>query len=153
MNRNKELNYKQVRQAFLQTMKEQVRLTTASTKCDAETVWDVLGLASVKGSTIHGTCQGLEDAPTGPGVLYQLRAGWLEACTLPQLEEEANDLVTAQLPDGLIGKAHEVVFDLTEIPYHGQAQANDAEIRRSRAKQGTTHFHVYGSAYILRRHK
>lgn len=153
MNRNKELNYKQVRQAFIKTMKEQVSLTTNSTKCDAEMVWDVLGLASVKQSTIHGTCQTLADAPTSPGVLYQLREGWLAARTRPQLEAEANDLVTAQLPGGLSGKAHEVVFDLTEIPYHGQAQAHDAEIRRSRAKQGTTHFHVYGSAYILRRHK
>ena len=46
-----------------------------------------------------------------------------------------------------------MAIDLTYIPYHGQA-ANDAnEIRRGQAKSGTTHFHCYATAYIIRKNK
>lgn len=153
MDSNNRLSYEQVRSAFLETMQGQVKLTTESTKCDSEMLWDVLGLASVRQSTVHSTCQSLEDAPTSAGLLYQLRQGWLAAQTLPQVEQELNELLATQLPPGIIGKRHEMAFDLTEIPYHGQAQERPEEVRRGKAKSGTTHFHAYASAYVLQRHK
>lgn len=153
MNSNKQLDYQQVRTAFMETMQEAVTLTTASTKCDSEMLWDVLGLAAVRQSTIHGTCQSLGDAPTGAGLLYQLRQGWLVWQSLGQLEQELNQLLASQLPKGIRGKRHEVAFDVTEIPYHGKAQKRSEEVRRGKAKSGTTHFHMYASAYVIRRHK
>ena len=48
-------------------MDEQIELATSSTKCDAEMVWDMLGLASVTRRSIHASCDSLEDAPTGEG--------------------------------------------------------------------------------------
>ncbi|SRR5690554_956922 len=153
MNSNKELDYQQVRAAFIETMQAQVKLTTKGTKCDSEMLWDVLGLASVTQSTLHSTCQSLEDVATSAGLLYQLRQGWLAQQSLGQLEGQLNELLAAQLPQGIVGRAHEVAFDMTEIPYHGQAQERPEEVRRGKAKSGTTHFHVYASAYIIRRHK
>lgn len=153
MNSNKELDYQQVRAAFIETMQAQVKLTTKGTKCDSEMLWDVLGLASVAQSSLHNTCQSLEDAPTSAGLLYQLREGWLAQQSLMQLEAQLNELLVAQLPQGIVGRDHEVAFDMTEIAYHGQAQERSEEVRRGKAKSGTTHFHVYASAYIIRRHK
>jgi hypothetical protein len=36
-----------------------------------------------------------------------------------------------------------LAIDLTLIPYHGQPQADPKEIYRSKAKDGTSHFHAY----------
>ena len=44
-------------------------------------------------------------------------------------------------------------MDLVLIPYHGQPNKDEREIRRGRAKQGTTHFHCYASAYIILKNK
>src|SRR3989304_3166999 len=134
-------------------MNEQIELATDSTKCDAEMVWDILGLASVSRRSIHASCDSLEDAPTSEAVLYQLRAGWLEQLELDELEEELNALLVHNLPDRIRGRAHQVAFDLTFIPYHGEAKDSADEVRRSLAKSGTTHFHVYASAYVLRKNK
>jgi hypothetical protein len=41
-----------------------------------------------------------------------------------------------------------LAFDLTLIPYHGQPEADPNEIYRSKAKDGTSHFHAYATAYI-----
>jgi hypothetical protein len=42
-------------------------------------------------------------------------------------------------------------LDLTLVPYHGQPHQQPAEIYRGQAKSGTTHFHAYATAYIVRR--
>jgi hypothetical protein len=147
------LNYRQVRDAYLRMMNEQIELASSSTKCEAELVWDILGLASVTRRSIHASCGSLEDAPTSEAVLYHLRTGWLEQLELDELEDELNALLVHNLPDRIHGRSHQVAFDLTFIPYHGEAKDSADEVRRSRAKSGTTHFHVYASAYIIRKNK
>jgi hypothetical protein len=153
VNHTVSLDYRQVRDEYLHMTNEQIELATNSTKCDAEMVWDILGLASVTRRSIHASCGSLEDAPTGEAVLYQLRTGWLEQLELDELEDKLNALLTHNLPDRIRGRSHQVAFDLTFIPYHGQAQDSADEVRRSLAKSGTTHFHVYASAYIIRKNK
>jgi hypothetical protein len=44
-----------------------------------------------------------------------------------------------------------LAIDLTLIPYHGQPLHHVSEIYRSQAKSGTTHFHAYATAYVIRR--
>jgi putative transposase len=134
-------------------MNEQVELATSSTKCEAEMVWDIRGLASVTRRSIHASCDSLEEAPTGGAVVYQLRAGWLAQLDVDELEDELNALLVHHLPDRIRGRSHQVACDLTVIPYHGEVKQSAAEVRRSRAKSGTTHFHVYASAYIIRHNK
>lgn len=147
------LRYDQVRETYSDVMSEKLQLTTGSTKCDLDMIVDVLGLASVDRSSIHDVCKELQDAPTGAAVLYQLRQGWLNERSLEALEEELNTLLTARLPPWIRSRRHQVAIDLTCIPYHGKPHQQADEVRRSRAKSGTTHFHVYASAYIIRKHK
>lgn len=153
MNPTDSLDYRQVRDAYLEMMNEPIELATSSTKCAAELVWDILGLASVTRRSIHASCDSLEDAPTGEAVLYPLRTGWLEQLELDELEDQPNALLVHNLPARIRGRSHQAAFDLTFIPYHGQAKASEDEVRRSQAKSGTTHFHVYASAYIIRHNK
>lgn len=42
---------------------------------------------------------------------------------------------------------------MTSIPYHGQAAQDSNEIRRGIAKSGTTHFHCYATAYVIKGNK
>lgn len=43
----------------------------------------------------------------------------------------------------------EVAIDLIEIPYHGQPAQNQDEVRRGKAKSGTTHFHAYATLAVV----
>ena len=43
-----------------------------------------------------------------------------------------------------------LAIDLTLIPYHGQPFRDLNEIYRGQAKSGTSHFHAYATAYVIR---
>ncbi len=46
-------------------------------------------------------------------------------------------------------KRVDVAIDLVEIPYHGEPELNEAEMRRSTARSGTTHFHMYSTLAVI----
>jgi putative transposase len=39
------------------------------------------------------------------------------------------------------------------LPYQGKAAAQEHEVRRGKAKEGTTHFHRYGTLAIVHHHR
>lgn len=153
MKNKAELTYHQVRHAFHHSMGAQIDLQTQPTKCTQRQVWDILGLAAVRQQSVAGTCDNLADAPTSPAVFYQLRQGFLNLHDLNELEAQMGDLLLRQVPPEMLQGWHEVAFDFTEIPYHGCAHSDEEEIRRSKAKSGTTSFHIYASAYLITRNK
>lgn len=152
MDRSQKLEYRQVRRAYLDVV-EEIDWTTRSRKSTPRMVWDLLALASVQRSTIHSTCEALQDAPTSAGIFYQLRHGWLNHTTLEELEAQLNERLAACVPAHLCGRSQEVAVDVTYLPYHGQPHQHPREVRRGPAKQGTTHFHAYASLYLMRRHQ
>src|SRR5262249_47556010 len=44
-----------------------------------------------------------------------------------------------------------LALDLVLIPYHGAPRADAREIYRGQARSGTTHFHAYATAYVIRK--
>jgi hypothetical protein len=44
-----------------------------------------------------------------------------------------------------------LALDLTLLPYHGQPYQDADELYRGQVKSGTTHFHAYATAYLIRR--
>ncbi len=60
----------------------------------------------------------LKDAPKAPAIRFHLR----EKLDLAKIEKTA--------------------MDITFIPYHGKPKKYDDEVVRSKAKNGTTHFHA-----------
>lgn len=125
---------------------QHLRLTTAQARLTADRIAHVLAYAAVQQTSLTDACAQLAGAPADSTVRYQL-AQSLPA-TLDELEAQLNETLQAQLPARLTKRAWHGACDLTDIPYHGQADAPD-HVRRGKAKAGTTHFHTYATAYLI----
>jgi putative transposase len=151
--KTKQVTAHEVHQLTSETLQEIFQLDMASSTYEVEDIWDVLVAAAVERVTIETACDLLEEAPspnTVRTIVYEL-LGDDEA--LARLEERINDLLVARLPENLLKRARPAAIDVTEIPYHGEHEEDDEFIRRSRARHGTTHFHWYGTLYVLKEHK
>lgn len=133
---------------------EQLPLGCLGTKVNDPIIWQLLCYASARRTTLEQTAQTLAEVPSANRVRERLRE--LLPVTLPEmrhLEGRLNQILQSQLPPGLRErlkrKAFEVAGDLTDLPYHGEPEADAAEIRRSQAKSGTTHFHSYATLQIV----
>jgi hypothetical protein len=83
-------------------------------------------------------------------LLQALRATWP---TFAQLQRRVNRTLAVTLPKALKHKKKRkrlrLAIDLTLIPYHGQPEADAKEVYRSKAKDGTSHFHAHASACLV----
>ncbi|MHA2119051.1 MAG: ISH3 family transposase, partial [Candidatus Thorarchaeota archaeon] len=109
--------------------------------------------ASAQGQAIESAANQLEDAPDPSTVRFYIRNELVNVMTLEALEDACNEALVDHLPPGICGGWHKVAMDLTSIPYHGEAANDPNEIRRGKAKSGTTHFHCYATAYVIKRNK
>jgi len=69
------------------------------------------------------------------------------------VEQRVNEMLSARVPRKLLKSKLPAAIDLTELPYHGQQAADDPYVRRGRAKQGTTHFFVFATLYVVKKNK
>lgn len=107
----------------------------------------VLVFAAASRLSVHQACCQLERAPSGPTVLGTLAS---QFSNLDTLEGHLNDLLARLLPKGLGTRGRRVAIDLVALPYHGSVdEAYQAEVCRSKAKGGTTHFFTYATAYAI----
>ncbi len=117
-------------------------------KCTVKALLQVLFYAAGHLCSVFAACSQLRTAPSDQAVRDALTA----LCPDPTpLEQRLNRLFAAQIPKGLRKRPQRVAIDLTLIPYPGQPHQRVEEIYRSQAKSGTTHFHAYATAYIVRR--
>lgn len=148
-----ELTSEQVRLITVETLMDHFSLAIEGYRYTDSDIWNVLVAASAQARAIESTCQQLKKAPSGNLVRQYLQENLLQQTDLAQLETTCNDLLVAQLPKAIRGRAHKVAIDLVFLPYYGQPAKDPQEIRRSRAKKGTTRFHCYATAYIIRKNK
>src|SRR5260370_22918863 len=81
------------------------------------------------------------DRPAGPaGLAAGERTGGRDA---------EGAALAAGLPGGLRRRRQRLAIDLTLVPYHGLPFASSAFVYRSKARDGTSHFHAYATAYLL----
>lgn len=144
----------QVRSNLLSILEDTLPLGIQGRNLTDETVWDLLLYASVTGTTIENACQELEAVPSGTTVRSHLQNALGDVYVAVLLKEDAlNKALQAQVPKslkkGFSKKAYEIAIDLTEIAYHGKAAQQAAEIRRSKAKSGTSHFHMYATLAVV----
>jgi putative transposase len=74
--------------------------------------------------------------------------------TLPaaaQLQRRLNRALQGDLPQALRRRRQPLALDLTLVPYHGKPLHHRREIYRSQAKSGTSHFHAYATASVIRK--
>ena len=107
----------------------------------------VLVFAAASKMSINQACQDLGSAPTGQTVLGELAT---QLADLNQLEETLNTLLARLIPKSLGLRGRRVAIDLIELPYHGSVEEeHQHEVCRGKAKQGTTHFFTYATAYAV----
>jgi putative transposase len=134
-------------------IKEQFDLAVAGHKFVTEDIWNVVVGASAQGQAIESAANQLEGAPAPSTVRLYLRTELVNVMTLEMLEASCNKALVTQLPPSICGVRHKIAIDLTFIPYHGEAAQDPDEIRRGQAKSGTTHFHCYATAYVIKKNK
>jgi putative transposase len=59
--------------------------------------------------------------------------------------------LAGELPKALRQRRQPLAIDLVLIPYHGQPLHDADEVYRGQAKSGTSHFHAYATAYVIRK--
>jgi len=151
--KTKQVTAQEVYQLTSETLQELLPLEMSARQYEAQDIWDVLIAAAVERVTAETACNLLAEAPS-PNTVRTIVSEMLgDESALAQLEQRLNELLVARLPKKLLKRARPAAIDLTEIPYHGQHEPEDEYIRRSQAKQGTTHFHCYGTLYLLKGNK
>jgi putative transposase len=116
-------------------------------KTSARVLWSLLLAAAARITSLSDTCQRLSDAPSDETARKALLA------TLPDyatLQRQLNAALAGHLPNALCRHLQRLAIDLTLIPYHGQPFRDLSEIYRGQAKDGTSHFHAYATAYVVR---
>ena len=141
------INRRAVHDYAEQLCQRHVPLKDRGPKCKAGILWAVLFWAASCISSLAAACASLRDAPSDSAAHNALLA------TLPtyaELQRRLNRGLTADLPKGLRKQRQPLACDLTLVPYHGEPLHSPDEIYRGQAKGGTTHFHAYATAYLIR---
>jgi hypothetical protein len=115
-------------------------------KTTAQVLWSLLLAAAARITSLSDACQRLDRVPSDETARKALLA------TLPDyatLQRQLNAALAGHLPKTLRQHLQRLAIDLTLIPYHGQPFRDPEEIYRGQAKDGTSHFHAYATAYVV----
>src|ERR671921_2934603 len=142
------LNRKQVHRLAAEYLQAHLQFKDYKRKTSAQVLWSLLRAAAARITSLSDACQRLDDVPSDETARKALLA------TLPDyatLQRQLNAALAGHLPKTLRRHLQRLAIDLTLIPYHGQPFADPAEVYRSQAKDGTSHFHAYATAYVIRK--
>jgi putative transposase len=138
----------------VETLQEHLSLSIEGYKCHTLDVLHLLVAAAAERSSIESACSETETSPSGNRVREQLEEELPPTLEeLRTLEAAFNEVLVDNLPPRILNREHQVAMDLVLIPYHGQPDQDEREIRRGKAKQGTTHFHCYATTYVILKNK
>jgi putative transposase len=127
---------------------QHLRLADHGPKCTAAMLWTVLFYAACRMTSLAAACASLLGAPSDSAVHDALLA------TLPdthELQRRVNRALRGDLPRCLRRRRQPLAIDIHLVPYHGQPLHDEDEVYRSKAKDGTSHFHAYATCYVIRR--
>jgi Transposase DDE domain len=131
-----------------QLCQRHLRLQDHGPKCTAHALLTLLFYAAARLASLAAVCASLSKAPSDTAVRTALLA------TLPALHElqrRLNRALQGDLPRALRRRRQPLAIDLTLLPYHGEPLADPREVYRAKAKDGTSHFHAYATAYVIRK--
>jgi Transposase DDE domain len=140
------LNRHQVHRSASRHLQEHVPLRDYKRKVSVRTLWAVLLVAAAGVSSIHASCGLLDGLPSEETIRKALYAAMPE---FAELQRQLNGALAGRLPKALLRRPQRLAIDLTLIPYHGEHFHDPKEIYRGLAKDGTSHFHAYATAYVV----
>lgn len=136
-----------VHRLVLDRLTTHLRLPDHSRRCPAAVVLQVVLAAAARLCSVSAAAARLAAAPSGQTVRTALAGGLPDR---DELERRLNRALAADLPRSLVGTRQPLALDLTLRPYHGKPFRDPAEVYRSQAKSGTSHFHAYATVYLVR---
>jgi putative transposase len=142
------LNRHQVHRSVTAHLQRHVPLSGSGRKVTASSLWSVLLVVAAGVTSIHAACDRLDELACEDTIRKALYA------TLPEfaeLQRRLNRALAGRLPRALRRRPQRLAIDLTLIPYHGEHFRDPKEVYRSEAKDGTSHFHAYATAYVVLR--
>jgi Transposase DDE domain len=128
-------------------LQKHLRLQDHGPKCKAGALWTVLLYAAARITSLAAACAALRDAPSDSAAHDALLAGLPD---FAELQRRLNRALQGDLPKALRRRRQPLAIDLTLIPYHGRHLHDEKEVYRSQPKSGTSHFHAYATAYVIR---
>src|SRR5512144_2493846 len=143
---NHTLDRRQVHRAAAEHLQAHLKFKDYKRKTSAPVLWSLSLAAAARITSLSDACQRLRDAPSDETARQALLA------TLPDyatLQRQLNAALAGHLPKTLRQHLQRLAIALTLIPYHGQPSRNPEEIYRGQAKDGTSHFHAYATAYVV----
>src|SRR5215213_8366428 len=141
------LDRNQVHRLAAQHLQAHLNFQDYKRKTSAQVLWSLLLAAAARITSLSDACQRLDRGPSDETARQALLA------TLPDyaaLQRHLTAALSWHLPKSLRNRPQRLAIDLTLIPYHGQPFRDLGEIYRSQAKDGTSHFHAYATAYVVR---
>jgi Transposase DDE domain len=129
-------------------LQQHLRFKDHGPKCTAGMLWTILLYAASRICSLAAACASLLTAPADSAVHNAL------AALLPdfaELQRRVNRALQGDLPRCLRRRPQPLAIDLHLVPYHGQHLHDVNEVYRSQAKSGTSHFHAYATAYVIRK--
>jgi hypothetical protein len=142
------LDRNRVHRLATEHLQEHLKFKDYKRKTSAQVLWSLLLAAAAQVTSLSRACHRLDRVPSDETARQALLA------TLPDfgaLQRQLNAALAGHLPNTLRKHLQRLAIDLTLIPYHGQHFRDPEEIYRGQAKSGTSHFHAYATAYIVRK--
>src|SRR5215210_9275800 len=142
------LHRKQVHRLAAEHLQAHLKFKDYKRKTSAQVLWSLLLAAAARITSLSDACQRLDDVPSDETARKALLA------TLPDygvLQRQLNAALAGHLPKTLRKHLQRLAIDLTLIPYHGQPFRDIDEIYQGQARSGTSHFHAYATAYVVRK--
>jgi hypothetical protein len=134
-----ELTAQEVLRHAQELLEEKLPLNAEGYKCTTDDLFKVLlGVAATK-STLEAVCADLVGTPDP----HTIRGYFNEQfCVeeLPELEQQLNAALAAEVPRRVRRHAQEVAIDYHDRPYYGKGEQGQELWVRGKAKDGTTRF-------------
>ena len=141
------LDRKKVHRLAAEHLQAHLKFKDSKRKTSAQVLWSLLLAAAARITSLSDACGRLDDAPSDATARKALLATLPDSATR---QRQLNAALAGHLPKALRKQLQRLAIDLTLIPYHGQPFHDLNQIYRGQAKDGTSHFHAYATAYVVR---
>lgn len=150
MKRVKKITDTEMLDLVTDVLSQYISIQTISTQINTTSFLQTLAGIAAEKSSIAAFSHKFEEGLTARQMRYHL--GKFE---LSDVENILNQALPHYIPRSVSRRSasYKFAIDLNEHPYHGTPYQDDNEIRRGKAKSGTTHFHVYATIYLIKRGK
>ena len=143
------LSKERVHQMAFESLNQHLNLNSKGPQSSPQMVWNILLTAAANNTSIDYECDQHEGAASANTVLGVLA----DSLELQAAEIQVNHALWHHLDRRYWKYGQSVAVDLVAVPYYGQAASDPNEVRRGKANQGTTHFHVFATVYVIRKNR